>query len=86
MLDWPAPGRMVRGFGPRLDPRYGTRVPHNGIELAVEPGTPVRAVYPGKVLFAAPFRGYGPTVSTSRSGSRTAPKTPVPGCARSARS
>ena len=62
VLDWPAPGRMVRGFGPRLDPRYGTRVPHNGIELAVEPGTPVRAVYPGKILFAAPFRGYGPTV------------------------
>lgn len=62
VLDWPVPGRVTTGFGPRLDPRYGTRVPHNGLELAVERGAEVEAVYPGKVLFAAPFRGYGPTV------------------------
>ena len=62
-LDWPTAGRVTQGFGPRLDPRYGTRVPHNGVELAVAtPGAAVEAVYPGKVLFAAPFRGYGPTV------------------------
>lgn len=68
VLDWPAPGRVTQGFGPRLDPRYGTRVPHNGVELAVTPGAGVRAVYPGKVLFAAPFRGYGPTVIVHHSG------------------
>jgi septal ring factor EnvC (AmiA/AmiB activator) len=63
VLDWPVAGRVTQGFGPRLDPRYGTRVPHNGVELAVAtPGAAVEAVYPGKVLFAAPFRGYGPTV------------------------
>ena len=62
VLDWPVAGRVTRGFGPRLDPRYGTRVPHNGLELAVERGAEVEAVFPGKVLFAAPFRGYGPTV------------------------
>jgi septal ring factor EnvC (AmiA/AmiB activator) len=61
-LDWPVRGRVVAGFGPRLDPRYRTRVPHNGVDLAVAPGAAVRAVYPGKVLFAAPFEGYGPTV------------------------
>jgi septal ring factor EnvC (AmiA/AmiB activator) len=62
VLDWPVMGRVTAPFGPRLDPRYGTQVPHNGIELAVEPGSEVRAIFPGKVLFASPFRGYGPTV------------------------
>jgi septal ring factor EnvC (AmiA/AmiB activator) len=62
VLDWPAAGPVTQGFGPRLDPRYRTQVPHNGVQVALAPGTAVRAVYPGKVLFAAPFRGYGPTV------------------------
>ena len=62
VLDWPLEGEVTAGFGPRLDPRYGTRVPHNGIEIAVSAGTPAAAVYPGKVLFAAPLEGYGPTV------------------------
>ena len=30
VLDWPAHGRVTAGFGPLLDPRYRTRVPHNG--------------------------------------------------------
>jgi septal ring factor EnvC (AmiA/AmiB activator) len=62
VLDWPLKGEVTAGFGPRMDPRYGTRVPHNGIEIAAAPGTPTAAVYPGKVLFAAPLEGYGPTV------------------------
>jgi murein hydrolase activator len=62
VLDWPVAGRVTTGFGPRLDARYGTRVPHNGVELASPPGAEVRAVFPGKVLFAAPFKGYGTTV------------------------
>lgn len=62
VLDWPVVGRVTQGFGTRRDPRYGTEVPHNGVELAVVAGSEVRAVYPGKVLFASPFRGYGPTV------------------------
>jgi septal ring factor EnvC (AmiA/AmiB activator) len=61
VLDWPAPGRVTVGFGPRRDPRYRTAVPHNGIEVATTPGAEVRTVYPGKVIFASPFRGYGPT-------------------------
>ncbi len=63
VLDWPvAGGELIAGFGPRLDPRYRTRVPHNGLSLATPPGAPVKAVYPGRVLFAAPFEGYGTTV------------------------
>ena len=62
VLDPPVAGRVTAGFGPRLDPRYRTRVPHNGLTYATAPGAPVSAVYAGKVLYAAPFQGYGPTV------------------------
>jgi septal ring factor EnvC (AmiA/AmiB activator) len=62
ILDWPAAGRVVARFGPRLDPRYHTQVPHNGIDLETVAGSEVKAVYPGKVLYAAPFEGYGLTV------------------------
>jgi murein hydrolase activator len=61
ILDWPVAGRVVERFGPRLDPRYHTQVPHNGIDLETAAGAEVKAVYPGKVLFAAPFEGYGLT-------------------------
>jgi septal ring factor EnvC (AmiA/AmiB activator) len=62
VLDWPAEGRVTTGFGFRFEPRYRTRVPHHGIELATKPGGAVQAVFPGKVVFAAPFQGYGNTV------------------------
>lgn len=62
ILDWPVAGRVIERFGPRLDPRYRTQVPHNGIDLETAVGAEVKAVYPGKVLFAAPFEGYGLTV------------------------
>lgn len=58
-LDWPLAGTVTTPFGPRLDPRYGTRVPNNGIELEVHPGADVQVIYPGRVIFAAPFQGYG---------------------------
>jgi septal ring factor EnvC (AmiA/AmiB activator) len=68
LLDWPARGAVTGTFGPRLDPRYGTRVPHNGIDLATTAGGEVVAVYPGRVVFAASFEGYGPTVVVQHAG------------------
>ena len=68
LLDWPARGRVTVGFGPRLDPRYGTRVPHDGVDIATVPGEPVRLVYPGRVVYAADFEGYGPTVVVQHAG------------------
>ncbi len=67
-LAWPASGRVSAGFGPRIDPRYNTRVPHHGIDLETEPGAIVQAVYPGKVVFAAEFKGYGPTAIVHHAG------------------
>src|SRR6185312_6287410 len=68
VLDWPAEGRVTAGFGSTLDPRYRTKVPHTGVDLAVAPGAEVKAVFPGKVLFAAPFQGYGNTVIVQHPG------------------
>jgi murein hydrolase activator len=68
LLEWPVRGRVATGFGPRLDPRYKTRVPHHGVELETAPGADVVAIYPGRVVFAAPFSGYGPTVVVQHAG------------------
>ncbi len=69
VLDWPLDGRVTLGFGPRRDPRYQTEIPHNGIEIAPRAeGEKVRTIYPGKVLFAAPFEGYGQTVVVHHAG------------------
>lgn len=68
LLDWPAQGPVTTGFGPQLDPRYRTQVPHNGVDIATAPASEVRAVFPGRVLFAAPFEGYGTTVVVSHAG------------------
>jgi murein hydrolase activator len=69
VLDWPIDGEVVAEFGPRLDPRYRTQVPHNGIAIAVRAGArEVRAVYPGRVLYAAPFQGFGLTVVMQHAG------------------
>lgn len=76
VLDWPVPGEVTVGFGPRTDPRYRTKVPHNGLEIVAAESAardgdgrvPVAAVYPGKVLYAAPFEGYGRTVVVHHAG------------------
>lgn len=68
VLDWPVEGKVTTGFGTILDPRYKTRVPHNGVALAVQPGADVKVVFPGKVLYAAPFQGYGNTVVVQHPG------------------
>jgi septal ring factor EnvC (AmiA/AmiB activator) len=60
VLDWPAVGQVVGRFGPRRDPRYRTEVPHNGIDVAIDgESREVHVVYPGEVLFASEFEGYG---------------------------
>ena len=62
------PPVYAAGFGPRLDPRYRTEVPHNGLDVEVAAGTEVRAIFPGKVLYAAQFEGYGTMVVVYHSG------------------
>lgn len=70
VLDWPLDGSVIQGFGRRRDPRYRTEVPHRGLEIQPSPDgdATVRAIYPGEVLYAAPFEGYGPTVVLHHAG------------------
>jgi septal ring factor EnvC (AmiA/AmiB activator) len=71
VLDWPVAGRVTAEFGPRMDPRYRTRVPHRGLDLAPEPESEVRAVYGGRVLYAGAFEDLGNLVVVRHPGGVT---------------
>jgi murein hydrolase activator len=62
MLEWPVGGRILSRFGRSTADRFGSTVSRNGIEIAVEEGTPVGAVHAGTVVYAAPFSGFGTLV------------------------
>jgi murein DD-endopeptidase MepM/ murein hydrolase activator NlpD len=53
MLDWPLRGVLYARFGKK------GREPHDGIDLAVPVGTPVKTAQEGDVLYAGEQRGYG---------------------------
>jgi len=59
---WPVSGPVRLGYGRQVDPEFGTETLRTGVEIEAEAGTPVRAVAPGRVLFAGWFRGYGQMV------------------------
>ena len=63
-LNWPVEGKLVYRFGPERRPN-GVVLRWNGIGIAANPGTPVRAVEAGTVVMAGPFEGYGPSVMVS---------------------
>jgi murein hydrolase activator len=58
-LEWPAPGRVVEEYGPRVNPRFGTKTFRNGIDIDAGEGSNVHVVFPGHVLYTGWFRGYG---------------------------
>jgi len=58
-LEWPVEGKVSTRFGRQRHPRFQTITVQNGIEIEASLGTPVRAVYDGKVVFASWFKGYG---------------------------
>ncbi|MGD9663383.1 MAG: M23 family metallopeptidase [Porticoccaceae bacterium] len=58
----PVDGQITSGVGMRIDPFDGTWRQHNGIDIAVPEGTPVKAVSDGTVLYADLRSGYGWTV------------------------
>lgn len=68
LLERPVAGAVTVPFGPRRDRRYGTTTPHHGVEMSTAAGAEVRAVFAGRVAFAAPFEGYGPTVVLQHTG------------------
>ncbi|MDE0037897.1 MAG: peptidoglycan DD-metalloendopeptidase family protein [Gammaproteobacteria bacterium] len=55
-LTWPVQGRLVRRFG---EPRAGGRLRWQGVMFEAPPGSEVRAVAPGVVVFSDWLRGFG---------------------------
>lgn len=67
-LSWPVRGSVVSEFGFEVHPRYGTKVPQNGIDIAAPEGTPIRAVAAGSVVYVDWLPGYGRTVILDHGG------------------
>ncbi len=59
VLDWPARGAVVETFGRHRHPRFDAWTVSNGVALALSAGTPVRAVYAGKAVYAQWLAEYG---------------------------
>lgn len=55
-LPWPLQGRVVNAFG---QPRAQGRLIWHGLLVAADEGTPVTAVFRGRVVFADWLRGFG---------------------------
>jgi len=55
-------GRVSSEFGWRTDPITGERRRHEGLDLAADPGTPVAASLPGRVVKSEYRGGYGNVV------------------------
>ena len=59
VLDWPARGTLVETFGRHRHPRFDAWTFSNGISLALPAGSPVRAVYSGRAIYAQWLAEYG---------------------------
>jgi len=59
VLDWPAKGTIIETFGRHRHPKFDTWTVSNGVALAVPLGSPVRAVYAGKTIYAQWLQEYG---------------------------
>jgi septal ring factor EnvC (AmiA/AmiB activator) len=63
-LKWPVAGQQMRHFGDR----DADGVRSEGVTFAALSGAPVVAPAPGHVVFAGPFKGYGPIVILQHAG------------------
>jgi septal ring factor EnvC (AmiA/AmiB activator) len=59
VLDWPARGAVVETFGRHRHPKFDAWTLSNGISVSVPAGTPVRAVFAGKAVYAQWLAEYG---------------------------
>lgn len=58
-LSWPVDGEVVARFGRERSERFATFTINNGLTIAAPPGTDVRSIFDGTVLYAQWFKGYG---------------------------
>lgn len=57
LLPLPTPGRIIKAQAP-----LGTESEAKGVVIKANPGAEVKAVFPGRVEFSGPLRGYGEVV------------------------
>jgi len=58
-IRWPCRGEVVRTFGVKTDPVYGTETVSDGIQVSTAPGQTVRLPAPGRVMYADAFLSLG---------------------------
>ncbi len=61
-LEWPVRGKLLRGFGPSVHPKFKTVTLNNGINIAAGEGSAVAAVAAGVVQFEDQLPGFGQCV------------------------
>ncbi len=64
-LAWPVHGKLAIRYGSQTDPIFNLPVFRSGIHIKSESGSAVSAVWGGKVVYAAEFKGYGKMVVIS---------------------
>jgi len=64
-LMWPCDGEVIASFGVETNPRFGTIIRNNGIDIKTMPGTKIRAVANGVVSFAGSLSGFGNCIVVS---------------------
>lgn len=68
---WPIRGRLVSGFGQRIDPFNGEGAFHKGVDIDGDYGDSVRVAADGFVIWAGPRSGFGRLVIVDHGGGIT---------------
>ncbi len=58
-LNWPIKGKVVSFFGKKRSTKFDTYIINNGIKIQPGRSDQVKAIYPGEVVFAEYYKGYG---------------------------
>ena len=59
-MAWPCSARKVKNrFGVRFNPQTKTRISNDGLDIQTPAGSPVVAVFPGRVAYEGYLRGLG---------------------------
>jgi septal ring factor EnvC (AmiA/AmiB activator) len=61
-LEWPVRGKLLRGFGRSVHPKFKTVTLNNGFNIAAPQGSPVAAVGDGTVEYSDHLPGFGQCV------------------------
>lgn len=69
LLKMPVQGKIINFFGPQTNSRFNVTVFRSGIDIQVEPGAVIQAVFTGRVMYADWFKGYGNLIIIDHGGS-----------------